>query len=302
MRVLRTPDERFDDLVGYPFEPRYAEVGTDDAPAVRMHYVEDGPPDGPAVVLLHDVPAWSYAFRRVIPPLGASGRRVIAPDLVGFGRSDKPAETADHSLERHGSWVSDLLDRLDVGSFALVAAGWGGIIGLRLTAGSPGRVERLVAVGTALPTGDRHPGDAFLDWQRFVAEAAELPIGTVVDARCARTLSPAERAAYDAPFPDEHHKAGPRAAPLLVPTQPHDPATLAHRRAWEVLRRFDRPALWVNGADDPTAPWTTELCEAVPGAGRSTHVTVPGAGHVVAEDRPDDLAALLVDFLRSPEG
>jgi len=300
VKVLRTPESCFDGLAGHPFEPRYAEVDAGDGtPAVRMGYVEAGPQDGTPVVLLHDAPTWSYAFRDVIPALGGSGFRVLAPDLVGFGRSDKPSETADHTLERHVAWTTGMLGALGLSRFALVGCGWGGMVGLRLTATAPERVDRLVAVSTGLPTGDRHPGDWFLDWQSYVSDTPELRIGAVVDAGCARTLTASERSAYDAPFPDEHHKAGPRAAPLLVPTQPHDPATPAHREAWEVLRSFDRPVLRVNGAADPVARWTEELGPAIPGAARWSQVKIAGASHRLAEDRPDELAQLLVGFLRA---
>lgn len=298
MRLLRTPDAAFRDLPDHPFDAHHLDVGpVDGMPTVRMGYVDEGPRDGAPVVMLHGVPAWSYEFRHVVPVLARSGLRVIAPDLVGFGRSDKPAEVGDHSIGRHVRWVLGLLDGLGVAGFSLVASGWGGIVGLRIVAAVPDRVQRVALIGTALPTGDRHPGGAFLAWQRYVTEATELRIGTIVDFRCSRTLTPEERAAYDAPFPDEHHKAGPRAAPLLVPTQPHDPATLAHREAWEVLRAFERPVLRANGDGDPLAPWTEEIGAAIPGAASWPHVTIEHASHVVAEDRPGELAQVLVDFL-----
>ncbi len=298
MRLLRTPDTRFGRLPGYPFEPRYAHVGSGaGTPGVRMHFVDEGPSDGRPVVMLHDVPSWSFGFRRLIADLRDAGRRVVAPDLVGFGRSDKPADAWDHSLERHVAWITDLLDGLDLRRFSMIGAGWGGMVALRLTAESPHRVERLVALATALPTGDRHPGDSFLEWQRAVTELPELRIGDIIDARCSRNLTPRERAAYDAPFPDEHHKAGPRAAPLLVPTQPHDPATLAHRRAWDVLEGFTSPVLRVNGADDPLVAWTAELGDSIPGAAPWPHVVIEGASHLVTEDRPAELSRAILEFL-----
>ncbi len=298
MRLLRTPEAAFDDLPDHPFDAHHLDVGpVDGMPAVRMGYVDEGPRDGPAVVMLHSVPAWSYEFRHVIPVLSGAGLRVIAPDLVGFGRSDKPADPGDHSIGLHVRWVLGLLDGLGVDGFRLVASGWGGIVGLRMVAAAPDRVERVAAISTALPTGDRHPGDAFLAWQRYVAEATELRIASLVESRCSRALTTGERAAYDAPFPDEHHKAGPRAAPLLVPTQPHDPATLAHREAWEVLRTFERPVLRINGERDRIAPWTGELGATVPGAACWPHVIIEHASHVVAEDQPGELARTLVEFL-----
>src|SRR5690348_1122991 len=231
MKVLRTPDGRFAGLPDFEYEPRYADVG-----GLRLAYVEAGPADGPPVLLLHGEPTWSFLYREVIGVLAAAGLRAVAPDLVGFGRSDKPADVADHTYARHVEWVRALaFDALGLRDVTLVGQDWGGLIGLRLVAEHPDRFARVVAANTGLPTGDRPMPEVWWTFRRAVEQAPVLDIGRFVQAGCRTELTDAVRAAYDAPFPDESFKAGPRAMPGLIPVTTEDPASAANRAAWERL-------------------------------------------------------------------
>lgn len=302
MRLLRTPEGRFDDLPAFPYPPRYAEVpdGTGQS-GLRMAYVTDGPADGPVVLLLHGEPSWSFLYRSMLPVLARAGLRVIAPDLPGFGRSDKPAEAADHSYARHVEWMrSFAFDALDLRDATLVGQDWGGLIGLRLVAEHPDRFAAVVAANTGLPTGDRDMPEIWWSFRRAVERAPVLDIGRFVQSGCRRMLTPAERAAYDAPFPDEAYKAGPRAMPLLVPTRPDDPATEANRAAWEVLARWDKPFLCAFSDGDPiTGGMAPVLRKTVPGAAGRDHPVIADAGHFLQEDAGERLASEVVRFLQA---
>lgn len=301
MRVLRTPDERFDDLAGFPHEPRYAEVPDGDGGRLRVAWVEDGPADGEVVLLLHGEPSWSYLYRTMIPALAAAGLRVVAPDLVGFGRSDKPAGIADHSYARHVEWMRALaFDVLDLDAVTLVGQDWGGLIGLRLAAEHPGRFARIVASNTGLPTGDRDMPEVWHRFREAVQTAPVLDIGRFVASGCARGLDDAARAAYDAPFPDESFKAGPRAMPGLVPYRPDDPASEANRRAWRALAGSTTPMLLPFADSDPiTGAMQPVMARAMAGAAGREHPVVGHAGHFVQEDAGPELAAHVVDFIRA---
>ncbi len=303
MRVLRTPEERFADVPGFGYRPRYADVGEPGRP-LRMAFVEAGPAGGPVVVLLHGEPTWSFLYRTMLPVLADAGLRAVAPDLVGFGRSDKPAEIGDHSYARHVEWTRRLLfGALDLHDVTLVAQDWGGLIGLRLVAGHPERFARVVASNTGLPTGET-PMPAV--WERFrdvVVGARELQVSRLVAAGCREPLAGDVLAAYDAPFPDDAYLAGPRAMPRLVPTTPGDPGGAANRAAWAALARFERPLLCAFTDGDPiTAGADRPLRERVPGARDQPHVTITGGGHFVQEDRGEELARVVVDFVRRTEG
>lgn len=293
MRLLRTPDERFADLPEFPYEPRYAEVD-----GVRMAWVEHGPADGEPVLLLHGEPSWSFLYRTVVPVLADAGLRAIAPDLVGFGRSDKPAAAADHSYARHVAWVRALaFDVLDLRGATLVGQDWGGLIGLRLVAEHPDRFARVVVANTFLPTGDQPPNEAFLRWQRFATESPRFDVGRVVAGAVTTPLPPEVVAAYDAPFPDDRYTAGARAFPALVPTRPDDPAAAANRAAWEVLGRFEKPFLTAFSDGDPiTAGADRYFQRAVPGARGLPHTTLRG-GHFLQEDSGPELARVVVELV-----
>ncbi|HLU74149.1 MAG TPA: haloalkane dehalogenase [Nonomuraea sp.] len=297
MRILRTPGERFADLPGFPYPPRYAEIGD----GLRMAYVETGPADGEPVVLLHGEPSWSFLYRHVMPELAAAGLRAIAPDLIGFGRSDKPAEPADHTYARHVEWTRTLLyDALGLTGVTIVGQDWGGLIGLRLAAEHPERVARIVAANTGLPTGDIPMPEA---WHRFkdaVAGAPTLDIARFLQSGCVTTLSPEVRAAYDAPFPDESYKAGPRAMPGLVPHTPDDPAGPANRAAWQVLTTLDRPFLVAFSDSDPiTGGMAPILRRSMAGAAGLDHPVIKGAGHFLQEDAGAELGRHIASFVTS---
>ncbi|MFJ9369028.1 haloalkane dehalogenase [Nocardia sp. NPDC101769] len=301
MYALRTPDERFAALPDFPFEPCYLEVEAGDGSAtrLRLHYLDEGPRDGEIVLLLHGEPSWSFLYRHMIPGLVAAGKRCVAPDLIGFGRSDKPADRADYSYARHVEWVREaLFDHLDLSGVTLVCQDWGGLIGLRLVAEHPDRFARVVVANTGLPTGEAKLTDAFAVWQRFSQETPEFPVGGIVAGGCRTELSPAVVAGYDAPFPDETYKAGARAFPMLVPTHPDDPAGPANRRAWEQLAHFGKPVLTAFSDGDPiTAGGYRIFQERVPGAAGQPHITITGAGHFLQEDRGPQLATLVAEFI-----
>jgi haloalkane dehalogenase len=293
METLRTPDERFTDLPGYPFAPHYVEVD-----ALRIHYVDEGPRAAPAVLLLHGEPSWSYLYRKMIPVIAAAGHRAVAPDLVGFGRSDKPVRREDYTYQRHVDWMRGLIERLDLRDITLVCQDWGGLIGLRLDAEHEARFARIVVANTFLPTGDTTPSDAFLMWRKYSQETPDFHVGGIVRGGCATELTPEVVAAYDAPFPGDRYKAGARQFPMLVPVSPDDPAAVPNRRAWEVLRRWRKPFLTAFSDSDPiTRGGDRFFQEAVPGAAGQPHTTIMGAGHFLQEDKGEELARVVVDFL-----
>src|SRR5260370_11395555 len=224
MDTLRPPDDRFEHLPGYPFTPHYADIPDTETGELRVHYLDEGPRDGEPILLMHGEPSWCFLHRTMIPVLAAAGLRAVAPDLVGFGRSDKPTRRADYTYQRHVDWMAAWLDAVDLRGATLVGQDWGGLIGLRLLAEHPDRFARAVAANTFLPTGDRHPGDAFLAWQRYSQDTPAFTVGKIVNGGCTTDLSPAVIAAYDAPFPHDSYKAGARQFPMLVPTSPPDPA------------------------------------------------------------------------------
>jgi haloalkane dehalogenase len=294
LEILRTPEERFAGLPGYPFEPHYTNVG-----GLRIHYVDEGPPDAAPVLMLHGEPSWSYLYRTMIPVLVDAGHRAVAPDLVGFGRSDKPARREDYTYQRHVDWTWGLLEALDLRDITLVCQDWGGLIGLRLVAEHPERFARVVAANAVLPTGDGgSPGPAFEQWLKFSQEAPELPVGAIVQGATTSELSPQVMAAYDAPFPDESYKAGARQFPALVPITPDDPASEANRRAWESLRRFEKPFLTAFSDKDPVlGHMAGTLSDPIPGAQGQPHTIIEGGGHLLQEDCGPELARVVTDFI-----
>ncbi len=294
MDLLRTPDDRFRSLPDYPFEPHYAELSE----GVRVHYLDEGPRDGRPVLLMHGEPTWCYLYRKVVPPLAAAGYRVVAPDLVGFGRSDKPALAGDHTYRRHVEWMSELVcERLDLHGVVFFGQDWGGLIGLRLVAADPDRYAGVVVGNTGLPTGDLAPNEAFMAWQRFAREAEQFPVGRIIAGGCKTSLTDEVVAAYDAPFPDDSYKAAPRVFPSLVPTTASDPEHEANTRAWTVLEQFAKPWLCAFSDGDPiTAGGERAFIRRVPGAAREPHTTVSGGGHFLQEDRPDELARIISEF------
>ena len=304
MESLRTPDERFAGLPDYPFAPHYADVPADPDSgegSLRVHYIDEGPADAAPVLLLHGEPSWSYLYRRVIPPLVEAGHRVVAPDLVGFGRSDKPTEQADYTYARHVAWMSSLVfDALDLTDITFFGQDWGGLVGLRLVAARPERHARVVIGNTGLPTGHGPASEAFLAWQKYSQEAPSLDIGRIIDGGCTTDLPPEVVAAYDAPFPEDSYKAGARIFPALVPTSPDDPATADNEAAWRVLSQFDKPFLLAFSDSDPvTRGGDAPFLAKVPGAQGRSHPTIEGGGHFLQEDRGPQLARVITDFIAS---
>jgi haloalkane dehalogenase len=295
VRILRTPDDRFADLPGFGYPPRYAEAG-----GLRMAYVEAGPADGEPVLLLHGEPSWSFLYRKVMPVLAAAGLRAIAADLPGFGRSDKPAEIGDYSFARLVEWVRAFaFDSLGLRGLTLVGQDWGGLIGLRLVAEHPDRFARVVAANTGLPTGDQPMPDVWLRFREVVRTTPELDVPRLVQSGCQTTLADPVLAAYQAPFPDPSYTAGVRAMPGLVPTSPDDPATEANRAAWQRLAVWDKPFLVAFSDRDPiTGAMAPILKQVIPGAAGIEHPVLEGAGHFLQEDAGEELAGYVVDFLR----
>ncbi len=293
MQVLRTSDDRFGALPDFPYEPRYTEVD-----GLRMHYVDEGNSSAPPVLLLHGEPSWSFLYRRMIPTIVEAGYRAVAPDLIGFGRSDKPADRAAYTYARHVDWIAAALADLDLRDITLVGQDWGSLIGLRVAAEDPDRFDRIVVANGGLPTGQGRIPLAFRLWRSFARYSPWFPIGRIVAAGTRRRLSADERAAYDAPFPDERYKQGARAFPALVPTTPDDPAGADNRRAWEVFADWEKPFLTAFSDGDPiTRNLARPLQERIPGARGREHPTIRAAGHFLQEDRGPELAQVVVDFI-----
>jgi haloalkane dehalogenase len=303
MDVLRTPDERFEGLPDYPFAPHYVQVPDGAGGELRVHYVDEGPDDkgsgdAPPVLLMHGEPSWSFLYRKMIPVLTAAGLRAVVPDLVGFGRSDKPADRNDYTYQRHVDWMRAFIEAIDLRDATFVGQDWGGLIGLRLVAEHSDRFARAVAANTFLPTGDRPAGDAFLAWQKFSQETPTFPVGKIVNGGCTSELADDVVAAYDAPFPDESYKEGARQFPLLVPTSPDDPASEPNRRAWEQLKRWTKPFLTAFSDRDPITGGADKVLRAdIPGCQGQPHTTLEGGGHFLQEDCGEELARVVADFV-----
>lgn len=298
MDVLRTPDERFRNLPDFAYEPRYIDVDAgEDGTRVRMAYVDEGPRDGRVVFLLHGEPTWSFLYRKMIPVFVKAGFRAIAPDLIGFGRSDKPKATSDYSYARHVAWTKSFLEALDLTNIVYFGQDWGSLVGLRVAMENESRFARIVIGNGFLPTADRPPPPAFRAWRAFARWSPLFPIGRIVASGCVTKPSRDVRRGYDAPFPNAAYEAGARIFPALVPTDANDPAVPANRKAWEALGKWDRPFLALFGKNDPILGRADKpLIEHVPGAKGQPHERFWG-GHFVQEDRGDYLAERMVQWL-----
>jgi haloalkane dehalogenase len=316
MDAARTPEERFADLPDYPFEPRYVTLPD----GLRIHFVEAGPTGGLPVLLLHGQPTWSYLYRHVIPILAQAGLRAVAPDLIGFGRSDKPRRRTDYTLGAHISWISQFLSALDLRDLTLVLQDWGGPIGLGTMAATPERVSRIVAANTALHTaGSELAGrlawachstagalvsvePALLDYQRMTQELTEFHPSLFVQGATERMVSDLELAAYDAPFPDEAYCAGVRQLPLLMGLTPTSASARINRRSLAALAEFNGPVLTAFSDGDPsTRGWEGVLQSLAPGAGGRAHPTISGAGHFLQEDQGPALGEIIARFVAESE-
>jgi haloalkane dehalogenase len=301
MRLLRTDEDRFTLLAQFPFPPHYKEIPDFEGSFLRVHYLDEGPSDGPVVVLMHGEPSWCYLYRHMVPILAEAGCRVVAPDLVGFGRSDKPAEIADHTYARHVGWMTALLhDELDLRDATMVCQDWGGLIGLRLVAADPERYAGVVAANTGLPDGSFRMPEVWWRFHDFVMSTPDLPVGVLVRSGCVSELPEEVIAGYDAPFPGPDYKAGPRAMPGLIPQSAEDPETPAQLAAWEALGRFTKPVLMAFSDSDPiTRGADAGLKARIPGTAGQPHTTIANAGHFLQEDQGPALAAVVADFVRS---
>ena len=293
MQTIRTPEERFANLPGYDFAPHYVEVD-----ALRMHYVDEGLRDAAPVLLLHGEPSWSYLYRKMIPPLAAAGLRVVAPDLIGFGKSDKPTAIGDYSYARHVDWMTAFIESLNLTDITLFCQDWGSLIGLRVAAENGSRFTRIALGNGGLPTGDQPMPRAFRVWRAFARWSPWFPVGRIINSGTVTNLPKDVMDAYDAPFPGRHFKAGARAFPRLVPASPADPARDANRAAWRVLEEWDKPFLTAFSNRDPiTRGLDRAFQDRVPGARDLQHVTIRNAGHLLQEDKGEELAEVLIRFV-----
>jgi len=266
---------------------------------MRMHYVDEGPRDGDVVLLLHGEPSWSYLYRNMIAPLRDAGLRVIAPDLIGFGKSDKPTHKSDYSYAGHVAWMQQFIEALDLRGITLFCQDWGSLIGLRVAAENEQRFARIALGNGGMPTGEQEMPKAFKVWRAFARYSPWFPIGRIIQSGTITELSGDIVAAYDAPFPSSKYKAGARAFPMLVPSTPDDPASEANRAAWKIFGEWQKPFLTTFSNRDPItrggeAPWQ----ETVPGAKHREHVKIKNAGHFLQEDKGPELADILIKFVK----
>ena len=297
MKVLRTPEHRFAHLPDFPFEPHYHQL----TPELRLHYVDEGPPDAPPVLMLHGEPTWSYLYRHMIPPVVAAGQRALAPDLIGFGKSDKPAARGDYSHNGQVAWMQAWLEALDLRDITLVCQDWGSLIGLRLAAQNPQRFAAIVLSNGGLPAGAGF-SRAFAIWRAFSRYSPVFPIGRIVQRGTRRELSDAEVAAYNAPFPGPGYKAAARVYPSLVPMEPGMPGVAENQRAWEVFERWEKPFICAFSDGDPiTRGGDAQWRQRVPGARGQPHTTLRG-GHFIQEDDPLGFARLAIGASAGPMG
>ena len=300
MQTLRTPEDRFAGLADFDYAPHYCELDDDDGGTLRVAWVQDGPPDGDPILMLHGEPSWSYLYRTMMPVLADAGYRVICPDLVGFGRSDKPTRAQDHTYARHVEWMRALaFDVLNLRNVTLVCQDWGGLIGLRVLAENPDRFSAVVVANTGLPTGDIAMPEVWWRFREAIQTAPTLNIGWFVQAGCRQSMSDHVRSGYDAPFPDDSYCVGPRTMPTLIPTTPDDPAAAANRAAWAALCTSATPMLVAFSDQDPiTAAMAPIFQREMAGAQGRSHPVIHGAGHFLQEDAGVELADHVLQFLR----
>ena len=292
---LRTPEERFQNLPDFAFTPNYIEIG-----GLRIAYIDEGPKDGPAVLLMHGEPAWSFLYRKMIPILVSAGMRVLVPDQVGFGRTDKPTKRSDYTYENHVQWMSAWLESVDAKDITLFCQDWGSLIGLRMVAEMPDRFARIALSNGGLPTGKEKIPKAFHIWRAFAMYSPWFPIGKIVRFGCAQGLSDEAVAAYDAPYPSTRYKVGARVFPTLVPIHPSNPARQANEKAWDMYKAWTKPFITLFSTRDPVTKGGERMWQKrVPGAAGQNHTKIRGAGHFVQEDKGEEVAQALVAFIRA---
>ena len=294
-KILRTPEARFATLSDFPYTPQYTEVG-----GLRIAFIDEGPRAAPVVLLMHGEPSWSYLYRKMIPVLLQAGYRVVAPDLVGFGRSDKPARKADYSYLNHVQWMKAWMERVDLKGVTLFCQDWGSLIGLRMVAQLPDRFARIVLANGGLPTGTTETPKAFRIWRAFTVYSPWFPIGRIVKSGCAMGLTPQEIAAYDAPFPSRKYKVAARLFPTFVPTTPQDPERQNNERAWEFFKKCEKPFLTLFSNRDPVTRGGHKMWQQlVPGAQGQPHAVTRGAGHFLQEDKGQEVAQAIDAFIKA---
>jgi haloalkane dehalogenase len=297
LNILRTPDNRFKNLPGFSFEPCYHIIDDSQLGEIRLHYLDEGPADGAIVLCMHGEPSWAYLYRKMIPILTRAGFRVLAPDLVGFGRSDKPTETSAYSYANHVRWITDWFQALALNNVTLVAQDWGGLIGLRLATDMPDQFSRISLANTGLPTGDQKMPEAFMKWRAWCQQTEDFDAGLVCNDFGRGNLSDAEVEAYRAPFPDDRHMAGARRFPALVPVTPDDPAADANRAAWHKLMQWNKPMLLCFSDGDPvTGGGDKPFLKLVPGTRDQPHITLKGS-HFIQEQDGETWAQAIVHWL-----
>lgn len=303
MKALRTPEDSFAHIADWPYQPVYTEVDAADGSGdtLRIAHYEAGPADATETILcMHGEPTWSYLYRKMIPGLTEAGYRVVTPDLVGFGRSDKPMQLDDYTYERHVSWMLQWFDAHAFNNVTFFGQDWGGLVGLRLVTARPDRFARIVVSNTGLPLAGREPSEAFRNWQKFSREIPEFTVGKLVAGGCAVKPGADVVAAYDAPFPDESYKAGARIFPSLYPDGQDHPSNIANAHAWDVLRTWTKPCLTCFSDGDPvTAGGYKAFEREIPGAAGQPHVIVEGGGHFIQEDKAPELVDILRQFIAS---
>ena len=294
MDLLRTPDERFENLIDFPYDPHYLMI--DD---IRIHYVDEGPKDAEVMLLMHGEPSWSFLYRHMIPILVKAGFRIIAPDLVGFGRSDKPTKQEDHTYAKHVKWMTKLVEKLDLQRITLFCQDWGSLIGLRIAMENQDRFSRIVLSNGGLPTGEQGMTDAFLNWRKFSRESPRFDVGFLIQGATVTKLTEEVIKGYDAPFPDDTYKAGARILPSLVPISVDDPEHKVNKKAFELLGKWEKPFLTVFSDKDPISRGTDgPLQQYVPGAKGQKHTTIKDGHHFVQEDKGPELANLIIEFIK----
>ena len=298
MDLLRTPDERFENLIDFPYEPHYLEIDN-----IRVHYIDEGPKDAEVVLLMHGEPSWSFLYRHMIPILVNAGFRTVAPDLVGFGRSDKPSKQEDHTYAKHVKWMTTLVKQLNLQRITLFCQNWGSLIGLRIAMENQDRFSRIVLSNGGLPTGEQGMTDAFLNWRKFSRESPRFDIGFLIQGATPTKLSDDIVKGYDAPFPDDTYKAGARILPSLVPISVDDPEHEANKKAFEQFGKWEKPFLTAFSDGDPvTRGGDVPMQRYVPGAQGQKHTTIKDAGHFVQEDKGPECANIIIEFIKdNPE-
>ena len=288
VEIIRTDDERFENIKDWPYEAKYKEINSEFG-NIRIHYIDEGSQNSDTILLIHGEPSWGYLYRKMIDPLVEAGKRVIVPDLPGFGRSDKLSDRNGYTYEKYVTWLSDWLEAVDLNNITLYGQDWGGLIGLRLVTKYPDRFMNIVAANTMLPTGDYDPGEAFMKWKEYSQTVEDFHVGGIIKGGTVRDISQETIDAYNAPFPDDTYKEAARQFPTLVPITPDDPSSQHNRDAWVKLKEWDKPFLCAFSDSDPVMNGVDKaFLKLVPGTKNMPHTTIEKAGHFLQEDNPED--------------